>query len=177
VINKTEKEKGVEIWDFSIILCVWNSVFCSVSTIRNMNTPRMRLFNNTFQLIEPTSGTWLVYIPFYFYYGVRLSPLGTAATVWSIAPVPDDWWWWLWSSWWNENLEGKPRCSEETCRSATLSTTNLTGPDLGLNPAPRGGKPGTNRLSYGRVDFFTYTCIALLVFYSSQGSHTGTLGF
>jgi hypothetical protein len=33
--------------------------------------------------------------------------------------------------------------------SATLSTTNPTWPDLGSNPGSRGGKPVTNRLSYG----------------------------
>jgi hypothetical protein len=37
----------------------------------------------------------------------------------------------------------------ETCPSATLSTTNSTWPDLGLNPGRRAGKPETNRLSYG----------------------------
>jgi hypothetical protein len=31
----------------------------------------------------------------------------------------------------------------------TLSTTNPTRPDPGLNPGRRGGKPATNRLSYG----------------------------
>jgi hypothetical protein len=36
-----------------------------------------------------------------------------------------------------------------TCPSATLSTTNPTWPDPGLNPGRRGGKPATNRLSYG----------------------------
>jgi hypothetical protein len=39
----------------------------------------------------------------------------------------------------------KPKCSEETCPSASLSTTNPIWPDQGL----RGGKPATNRLCYG----------------------------
>jgi hypothetical protein len=34
-------------------------------------------------------------------------------------------------------------------KRATLSTTNPTCPDLGLNPSSRGGKPATNSLSYG----------------------------
>jgi hypothetical protein len=38
---------------------------------------------------------------------------------------------------------------EKTCPSATLSTTNPTSPDLGSNPGRRGGKPATNRMSYG----------------------------
>jgi hypothetical protein len=30
----------------------------------------------------------------------------------------------FWSNWWNENWQGKPKYSEKTYRSATLSTTN-----------------------------------------------------
>jgi hypothetical protein len=44
--------------------------------------------------------------------------------------------WWvttLWSSRWNE-WRGKPKDSEKTCLSATLSTTNPTWPDTGSNP-------------------------------------------
>jgi hypothetical protein len=44
---------------------------------------------------------------------------------------------------------GKPKYSEKTCPSATLFTTNPTLPDPGLNPGRRGGKPATNRFSYG----------------------------
>jgi hypothetical protein len=43
----------------------------------------------------------------------------------------------------------KPKYSEKTCPSATLSTTNPTRLDPGLNPGRRGGKPATNRFSYG----------------------------
>jgi hypothetical protein len=39
--------------------------------------------------------------------------------------------------------------SEKTCLSATLSTTNPTWPNPGSNLGRRGGKPATNRLSYG----------------------------
>jgi hypothetical protein len=34
-----------------------------------------------------------------------------------------------------------------------LSTTNPTWPDPGANPGRRGGKPATNRLSYGAALF------------------------
>jgi hypothetical protein len=37
----------------------------------------------------------------------------------------------------------------ETRPSAALSSTNLTWPDRGSNLSRRGGKPATNRLSYG----------------------------
>jgi hypothetical protein len=67
---------------------------------------------------------------------------------WPIVPAPDDRWW-LWSNWWNEDWQEKSKYSEKTCPSATLSTTNPTWPDLGSNPGHRGGKPATNRLSYG----------------------------
>jgi hypothetical protein len=49
----------------------------------------------------------------------------------------------------NEDWQRKPKYSERTCPSATLSTTNPILPDPGLNPARRGGKPVTNRLNYG----------------------------
>jgi hypothetical protein len=62
---------------------------------------------------------------------------------------PNDRWGWLWSNWWNEGWQGKPKYSEKTCTSATLSTTNPTWPDPCANPGRRGGKPATNRLSYG----------------------------
>jgi hypothetical protein len=61
----------------------------------------------------------------------------------------------LWRNWWNEDWQGKPKYSEKTCPSATLSTTNPTCLDLDLNPGRRGGKPATNRLSYG-VAFVIY---------------------
>jgi hypothetical protein len=80
---------------------------------------------------------------------VRLSPLGTSATNWPIVPAPYDRWRWVWSSRWNENLQGKPKYSEKIYHSVTLSTTNPTWPDLGSNPGRRGGKPATNRLSCG----------------------------
>jgi hypothetical protein len=57
---------------------------------------------------------------------------------------------WLWELriWWNEWQE-MPKYSEKTCPDATLSTTNPTWPDPGLNPGRRGGNPATNRFSYG----------------------------
>jgi hypothetical protein len=58
-------------------------------------------------------------------------------------------WLWWWRNWWNEDGQGKPKYSEKTCPSATLSTTYPTWPDPGSNPGCRGGKPATNRLSYG----------------------------
>jgi hypothetical protein len=74
---------------------------------------------------------------------------------WPIVPAPDDRWW-LWSSWWNENWQVKPKYTEKTCPSATLSTTSPTWPDLGSNPGRRGGNPATNRLSYGTAQGWPY---------------------
>jgi hypothetical protein len=78
-----------------------------------------------------TESTW--YVGHYFVYGT----------------TPDDTcrWWWMWSSRWNENWQGKPKYSEKTYPSATLSTTNLTWPDLGSNHGRHGGKPTTDYLS------------------------------
>jgi hypothetical protein len=64
---------------------------------------------------------------------------------------------WIW--------QGKPKYSEKTCSSATLSTTNPTWRDPGSNPGRRGGKPATNRLSYGVAlpasSKCTYVCLPI----------------
>jgi hypothetical protein len=52
-----------------------------------------------------------------------------------------------------EDWQRKPKYSEKTCPSATLSTTNPTWLDPGLNPDRRGGKSATNRLGYGAAMF------------------------
>jgi hypothetical protein len=62
-------------------------------------------------------------------------------------------WLWGWRIWWNE-WQKKPKYSEKTCLSAILSTTNPTWPDPGLNLGRRGGKPATNRFSYGTALLF-----------------------
>jgi hypothetical protein len=46
-------------------------------------------------------------------------------------------------------LAGETEVLGENLPQSTLSTTNPTWPDLGSNPGRRGGKPATNRLSYG----------------------------
>jgi hypothetical protein len=99
--------------------------------------------------------------------GVRLSPLGTSANVCLLYQprMIDGDEWWLWSSWWNEDWHGKPKYSEKTFPSATLSTTNPTWPDMRSNPGRRGGKPATNRLSYG-----TASTLGLL-FYPEDGGN------
>jgi hypothetical protein len=44
---------------------------------------------------------------------------------------------------------GKPKYSEKTTPSQTLSITNPTWPGWGSTPRRCGGKPATSRLSYG----------------------------
>jgi hypothetical protein len=57
------------------------------------------------------------------------------------------------SNWWND-WQGQPNYTEKTCPSAALSTTNPTCcPDA--NPGRRGGKPATNRLSYGTASIIS----------------------
>jgi hypothetical protein len=48
---------------------------------------------------------------------------------------------------WNEIDRGKPKYSEKTYPSATLSTTNPTWTDWGSNPDLRDERPASNRLS------------------------------
>jgi hypothetical protein len=80
-----------------------------------------------------------------------LGPLGTAATNRPIVPAPGNYdddgeigGMLIW--------EGKPKYSEITCPSASLSTTNPTYCPH-ANPARRDGKPANKRLSYGTVGF------------------------
>jgi hypothetical protein len=86
--------------------------------------------------------------------GVQLGPLGTAATDCPIVVCPG--WLWWWRIWWNEDWHVKPKYSEKTSPRATSSTTNPTWPDPGSNPSRRGGKPATNRLSYGAALLTAY---------------------
>jgi hypothetical protein len=46
-------------------------------------------------------------------------------------------------------LAGETEVLGETCPRATLSITNPTWLDPGLNPGRSDGKPATNHLSYG----------------------------
>jgi hypothetical protein len=69
-------------------------------------------------------------------------------------------WLWWWRIWWNA---GKPKYSEKTRLSATLSTTNPTWPYPGSNPGRRCGEPATNRLSYGAaVSHSLIICLNIL---------------
>jgi hypothetical protein len=74
------------------------------------------------------------------------------------------WWWWVWSSWWNENWQGKMKYLEKSCPSATSSTKNPTWPNLGC----LSGNPVTNLLSYDMVlmynksDHQSKTCLSSL---------------
>jgi hypothetical protein len=61
----------------------------------------------------------------------KLGPLCTSA----YCTCPE--WLWGWRIWWNEDWQGKPKCSEKTCPSSALSTTNPTWPDPGSSPGRR----------------------------------------
>jgi hypothetical protein len=89
---------------------------------------------------------------FFLGMGWDLSPLGMSATKWAVVRAPSDRWRWVSSSQWNENWQGKPKYSEKTCPNATLSITNSTWLDLGLNPGRRGGKLAANHLSYSTAN-------------------------
>jgi hypothetical protein len=75
-------------------------------------------------MVRSTTKSNFYFFFFYFSHGVRLIPLGTAATVWPMVPAPDDRWGWWWSNRWNANWQGKLKYSNKTCPTATLFTTN-----------------------------------------------------
>jgi hypothetical protein len=79
----------------------------------------------------------------------KLGPFGTSATEWPIVPAPGDYD--------DGEFGGMKIGREKTCPSATLSTTNPTWQNPGLNQGRRGGKPTTNRLSYGAAQDNTNT--------------------
>jgi hypothetical protein len=58
---------------------------------------------------------------------------------------------------------GNRSTRKKTYPSATLSTTNPTWLDPGLNPGRRGGKPATNRFSYGAA-------LSLVLVYSYESN-------
>jgi hypothetical protein len=101
-----------------------------------------------------TFGQWAFFLIRLVWGGVQQGPFGTATTDWPIVDCPGWLWWWI--VWWNEDWQWKPKYSEKTHPNATLSTTNPTWPDPGSNPGwnpgRRGGKPATNRLSYGAAN-------------------------
>jgi hypothetical protein len=78
-------------------------------------------------------------------HGVRLSPLGTAATVWTIVPAPDD----------NDcGATGGMRIGRgNRITRRKPAPVPLCAPQIphdltpGSNPGRRGGKPATNRLN------------------------------
>jgi hypothetical protein len=81
---------------------------------------------------------------------------------------PDDRW--IWSNWWNENWQGKPKYSEKICLYATLSITNPTWCDLGSSPSHCSGKLVTNYLRYGMAYLTPRSCKQSFVLVNT-GSH------
>jgi hypothetical protein len=85
---------------------------------------------------------------FFYYWWGGTKCLGTAQVprycghFWPIVQTPDDRWGWFWSNCWNEDWQGKPKYSEKTCPSATLSTTksHMTRPGLELRTAAVGSQ-------------------------------------
>jgi hypothetical protein len=106
-------------------------------------------------VIAYVTSTQLSLLACFFFKLVRWD-FGYCGHYWPIIPALDDSWWWLWRNWWNEDWQGKPQYSEKTCPSSTLSTTNPTWLDPGLNPGRFGGKPATNRFSYGAAFLVCY---------------------
>jgi hypothetical protein len=126
-----------------------------VTNHRNLRTCR----NHHFVPIGWNSSYYFCIIIIFFSWSELWdSPLCTVAIVWPIVPATDDIWW-LWNNQCDANCQRKPKYSKKTFPSATLSTTNPTRSDPDSNPGSRGGKPATNRLSYGRPILSDYSSI------------------
>jgi hypothetical protein len=65
-------------------------------------------------------------------------------------------WLWWWRIWWNEDWQGKPKYSEETCSSATLSTTNQT---WGTRVRTRAAAVGSHQLTAWAMARPTYILV------------------
>jgi hypothetical protein len=65
-------------------------------------------------------------------------------------------------------LAGETEVLEKTCCSPTLSTTNPTWPDPGANPGRSGGKPATNRFSYGAASFIVVKFVCGLLWWTGR---------
>jgi hypothetical protein len=109
--------------------------------------------------VEPTRsalqfGAWgLLYSNFFFnLYSGGWNPRSTRHCGHIMAYCASPRWLWWWKNRWND-WQGKPKYSEKTWPSAALSTTYPTCCPY-ANPGRRGGKPVSNRLSYGTAFIF-----------------------
>jgi hypothetical protein len=79
----------------------------------------------------------IIYFNITFFFnasGVELCPL-YCGHFWPIVPAPDDRWGRLWSSWWNEDWQGKPKYSEKTRPAPLLHKSSQMVPILSqINP-------------------------------------------
>jgi hypothetical protein len=106
-----------------------------------------------FELTIPASKRAKTVYAFFFY----LWRYWHCGHSWPIVPAPDDRCGWLWRSRWTVDWEGKPKFSEKTLPQRHFCPSqNPTWPDPGLNPCRHGGKPATNRLSYGAAQFMPF---------------------
>jgi hypothetical protein len=71
---------------------------------------------------------------------------------------------------------GKPKNSEKSCSSATLSITNPIWIDPGAKPGLRGEKPATNDLSHGTALPADYISTEVPKLWGAPGGATDSLG-
>jgi hypothetical protein len=133
------------------------------NTIREWRVSQQRVWRLWFWALSPHSlvVSFLSFFHSFSWSGVRLIPFGMWATIWPIVLTLDDGWWWVWSSRWNDSHE-KLKCSEKTCPSTDLSTTNPLVTDQDSNPGRRVGKPVIYHMSYvtARVVCWVYTHVS-----------------
>jgi hypothetical protein len=72
----------------------------------------------------------------YYHYWGETESTWYCGHYWPTVPTSDTIWLWFWSNWWNEDWQRKPKHSEKTCPSATLSTTKSHKTWPGREPGP-----------------------------------------
>jgi hypothetical protein len=88
---------------------------------------------------------WSISFLFFFWGGVRLSPLVKSASIWPIVPSTDNRR--MWSGRWNENFKVK-RSTRRKPVPVPLYPPQIPH-EVTWDTGCRGGKSATNRLSYG----------------------------
>jgi hypothetical protein len=99
----------------------------------------------------------------------KLGPLGTSATEWPIVPAPVDY---GDGEFGGMKIGRGNRSTRRKPAPAPLCPTQIPLDQTpGLNPGRRGGKPATNRLSYGAAPCFYFSKEVIVTYFRVLSQH------